>query len=350
MRPPTSPPDAEVIARPDLGTPRSLAFSGGHLHDPLTDLVRVRPHLEDLASTFDAVSTSPCGHYQVFTETFGERALLTCDGQPWRALTRSPLHARTVAYPVALGTLEDGRTLIAHCPDSPEVLEFEDALSGHLLSARPPFSVTGEPLSLGVFHSRLAFGPAATHLLSAGWCWHPVQVDLVFQVQQALGDPTHLDDVGLDLAEETLAAQGDAGSVPEPQDSCLWNGQLIQAGLSEEGHTHLTSRRILPGHTLPADAPGPADALDWTRSLADAPGALFPLGRFILGAAPHPRLFCALSGATLLEWPDLPTHALSGCFVRPPVLAVHAAETDLRFAAVSAGRVWEVRLNPHHLN
>lgn len=53
-------------------------------------------------------------------------------------------------YPVALFTLPDGRTGIAHCPERYNRLEIEDAITGERLTA------SGQREPRDVFHSRLA--------------------------------------------------------------------------------------------------------------------------------------------------------------------------------------------------
>lgn len=55
----------------------------------------------------------------------------------------------------------------------------------------------GERDPTDVFHSRLAVSQDGRHLVMAGWLWHPCGVGWVFDLQQALTDPSVLDGRGV---------------------------------------------------------------------------------------------------------------------------------------------------------
>ena len=136
---------------------------------------------------FDAACATPDGRYAIVYQRCGTKALLMRDRKQLRELNRSYYHATVYEYPVCIWRTEDGRTLIAHCPEEYCRLEIEDADTGIRLTkddARDPQDF---------FHSRLAVNSDGTRLLSAGWFWHPWSAVIYHDLAEALPDPKHLD-------------------------------------------------------------------------------------------------------------------------------------------------------------
>src|SRR5262249_20837678 len=78
--------------------------------------------------------------------------------------------------------------------------QIEDLESGQCMTG-------GERTPADVFHSRLAVSPDGRHLLMAGWVWHPYGVGWVFDLQQALTDPSVLDGRGIVPLYEAVDAE-----------------------------------------------------------------------------------------------------------------------------------------------
>jgi hypothetical protein len=290
--------------------PKSLCWSG----DSLVDWVS-GGHRHDLDGTtheravyyayrFDAAVMSPEGRYAVLYERLGTKGLLLRDGKVVRELNRSFYHAEVYDYPVALGTLPGGRTLLAHCPDEYCRLELEDAETGERLTRR-------DSESPDVFHSRLQFSPDGRWLLSAGWIWHPIDAAHVFNVAHALERPLLMDQpgdlfAGEDFQEVHAAAFGARGNV-------LLECEELDA--AEPGQTNLvvyspTERRALS--RVPLEEPA---------------GAMMPVGEHhALCLYQHPRLIELATGRVVERWPELDTGRQCSSIIhhipKPPPLAL----------------------------
>lgn len=83
-----------------------------------------------------------------------------------RELHRSYYHAEEYDYPIALGTLPDGRDVLVHRPDHYDNPVVEDAATGE------------------------------RRVLSAGWEWHPFGQVWVFDLAAALAEAVELDGIG----------------------------------------------------------------------------------------------------------------------------------------------------------
>jgi hypothetical protein len=188
---------------------RSLAWDGDDLVDWAAGARRYSLEEEPVRSGinyaygFDAVAISPSGEYQVLYKRLGTKGLVLRHGELVREINRSYYFAEEYEYPVALLSLEDGRELIAHCPDEYCRLEIEDLATGTRLTS----SQSRAPDDF--FHSRLDVSPSGRYLSSAGWIWHPMDAVQVYDIEAALKDATHLDGGGLLprlFADESSAA------------------------------------------------------------------------------------------------------------------------------------------------
>ena len=223
---------------------------------------------------FDQAVVSPSGRFQVIYAERGTKAVVLADGRIVRELNRSFSHATDYDYPVALGRLPDGREILVHCPDQYNVLEIEDLETGRRLAA-------GERRPADVFHSRLAVSPDGRHLLMAGWLWHPYGVGWVFDLQQALADPSVLDGRGIvplyDAVDAEIAA------------ACwLDDDRVVMAASAEEsldgGHSGTLSPGQLGVWSIAAGA--------WQHraTVAHPLGTMITRGNQILALHGHPRL------------------------------------------------------------
>lgn len=173
-------------------TPASLAWHGEELVDWVGGNRRWRVDGTELSAqcrysyVFDRALVSPSGRYSVIYSDRRTKGLVLDQGKILREINRSFYHAHQFAYPAALGQLPDGREVLAHCPDSYNIIQLEELATGERLTLRG-----GE--AEDIFHSRLCFSPDGRYLLSAGWVWHPWNVACVFDVAQALENPQSLD-------------------------------------------------------------------------------------------------------------------------------------------------------------
>ncbi len=140
---------------------------------------------------FDAAVATADGEYSVIYTRLATKGLVLKDGEIVREINRSFYQAHAYDYPVAAFRLPNGRAVIAHCPNGYSCIDIEDIETGECLT----LGTRREPVD--IFHSRLHASTDGRWLVSAGWVWHPIDCVTVFDVQQALSAPEHLDSRGL---------------------------------------------------------------------------------------------------------------------------------------------------------
>ncbi|MEU0028694.1 hypothetical protein [Streptomyces sp. NPDC006335] len=271
------------------------------------------------AFSFDRSVVSPSGRYSVVYAERGTKALLFDGDQLIRELNRSYYQAEVFDYPVALGTLQDGREVLVHCPEEYNILEIEDAESGEWLTS-------GERDPKDVFHSRLAVSPDGRHLLSAGWVWHPYGVVEVFDLASALTDPSVLDGRGVLPSAPGIDA--------EVVSACWLDGDRLAVA---------TDGEFLDDEERPAL--GPRELGVWSlsagrwihRSRVDfSIGTLLARGDTVVSLHGHPRLIDVTTGAVVAEWPTVKVPRREGSYgvthIPTPVAALHPDGTRLAIA------------------
>lgn len=152
---------------------------------------------------FNGACVSKDGVYAIVFDRQATKGLIIKNGDLHREINRSYYHSKTYEYPVTIFDAPDGRTLLAHCPRGYDTLDLEDIETGEILT-----NLEGRDPS-DFFHSRLQANPSGTHFLDAGWVWHPWDMVRVYNVEQALKDPTHLDmwGCGPDIEGEVSSAR-----------------------------------------------------------------------------------------------------------------------------------------------
>lgn len=186
--------ELQIISKIDESNVRSLLWRG----DALIDWVgggrtieldgRTVPGRVFYAYRFDAAVMSPSGRFVFIYQRLGTKGLLLQDTKIVREINRSYYHAHVYEYPACFATLPNGREVLIHCPEEYCRLEVEDAETGERLTE----SATRNPTDF--FHSRLAVDSSNQWLLSAGWFWHPFDAVKVFSIEDAISNPTSLDD------------------------------------------------------------------------------------------------------------------------------------------------------------
>lgn len=245
-----------------------------------------------IAYKFDSALSVPDGRGCVLYERLGTKALLLYDGRIVREWNRSFYQANRFDYPICLAQLEDGRQILVHCPDEYNRLEIEDLLSGTRLTTR-------DTESPDFFHSRLQISPDKKWLLSAGWCWHPIDALQVFALDQILEKPESLDaEPHFEILDQDLEVQS---AVFTPDSNLL----IVTA--REDYHEELEDDQTFFG--MKAGQVGlfsPSDKrMLWTKEWTTPPGRVEVGGPWALCLYEHPRLHRWSDWSLIHEWPHL---------------------------------------------
>ncbi|NEB04589.1 hypothetical protein G3I78_36900 [Streptomyces sp. SID13726] len=318
---------------------QSLAWDGDDLVDAVGGGRRWGPDGVERASIsrgfpFDRSVVSPSGRYSVVHAERGTEALLLDGDRLVRELNRSDYHAADFDYPVALGALPDGREVLVHCPEEYNVLEIEDVESGERLTR-------GERQPKDVFHSRLAVSPDGTHLLSAGWVWHPYGVVEVFDLADALTAPAVLDGHGV--------LPMDPGIDAEVVSACWLDGDRVAVATGEE---------FLDDEETPALGPRQLgvwslSAMRWIhRNKVDFTiGTLIARGDTVVSLYGNPRLIDVTTGAVVAEWPTVEVPRREGSYgvthIPTPVAALHPDGIRLAVAQPDGIAIIALPEEPH---
>ena len=267
----------------------------------------------DHGYSFDRSVSSPSGRFTVVYDERGTEALLLEGDRSVRELARNDDYAEDFDYPVALGVLRDGREVLVHCPDQYDLLEIEDAESGERLTV-------GDRTQNDVLHSRLAVSPGGTHLLSAGWVWHPYGIVEVFDLERALTEPAVLDALGVPTFYPGNSSEVIAG--------CWLDGDRVAVATGEEfvdeeetAASAGLGRRQLGVWSLAEKRWVHRNRVDFHI------GTLIPRGDTVVSLYGHPRLIDVTTGASSAEWPAVEVPSREGSYgvthIPTPVAALH---------------------------
>ncbi len=114
----------------------------------------------------DGVVTTFDGKYIILYKKLGTKGIILKDNRVLREINRSYYCAGSYEYPITTFQF-NGKTIIAHCPDEYNKIEFEDIETGERLTELE----TREPDDY--FHSRFKINTSGKFLISSGWYWHP---------------------------------------------------------------------------------------------------------------------------------------------------------------------------------
>ncbi|MCF2527737.1 hypothetical protein [Yinghuangia soli] len=275
---------------------------------------------------FDRTLISPSGsHAIVYTERATKAVLLDVrsdDCRVVRELDRSFEYAEDFDYPIAFGTLPDGREVIVHCPSTAGELHVDEVESGCRLTA-------GVRKPEEIYHAAPAVSPDGRHLAVAGWVWHPLCVAHVFDLTAALADPALLDQEGF-VADVTTAGDDEVTA------ACWLDADRIAFGLGRCTDDVDAGRfRGFGVWSLSAGGWLYRHALDEVlgRTLLASRGR-------IVSFYGHPRVHDAVTGRLIAEWPELPVEPkayVCGVDQKPsPTVALHPDGTRLAVAQEDA--------------
>lgn len=304
-------PDAHIVTFKAEGL-RSLAWDGNELVDwagggtrytldgRTTTLNRTYAYGFDAAVAF--------GKDAVIFKRAETKGLVLRDGEILREINRSFYCAQAFDYPVTMTKLSNGRLVIIHCPERADQIEIDDFATGERLTAGSNRAPRNN------FHGRLSTSPDGRYLLSAGWVWQPMDDLLVFDLEDALANPAHLDGNGI------LPA--------------VWSETGASASFTADG-------RMLAGINVDDEdsASGNATCLrvfDLSKRAAVDQclvsgflGRLMAVGtRHVLNLYCHPQLLEVATGKTLSEWPEI--------FCDDRVSATYGSETSFAHVAIDA--------------
>ena len=243
----------DIVSKFEAPGVRSLAWHGDTLIDWVAGGVRydfdgkITPASVRYSYRFDAACVSPSRDYVLIYERLGTKGLLLKRGKILREINRSFYHAGVYEYPACFARTPSGDEVLIHCPDEYNQLDIEDAETGRRLS----HCDKREPADF--FHSRLAISREGSHLLSAGWFWHPFDMLTVYNVEKSLRDPKSLDGDG-NLFPSLSTAVSSAAFINEEQ---LVITSFEETFLDEE--KLLDDSNFLPNSCLLYTSPSPRD-------------------------------------------------------------------------------------------
>ncbi|CAN5801012.1 hypothetical protein BH09VER1_BH09VER1_48820 [soil metagenome] len=316
---------------------QSLVWAGDDLVDWVNGGVRYRldgsvsDRTRGYSYCFDAAVSEPSGEYSVIYTKLGTKALVLQNGEIVRELNRSFYHAYTYEYPITL--LRRGDQILAiHCPEEYNKLEIQDVVTGELLTQRT--SESGD-----FFHSRLAVSPGGRFLLSAGWCWHPWDAVVYYDLEAALKDPSHLDSVRWGVPPE-----GKPGCAEESTACWLREGEVL-LGASTEPETEEEARDPEVNRLKPSGL-ARYNIIDQTVrgvGVLDEPaGTLMPVGAtHAMAFYKYPRLIRLSDGHVEFSLPAISSGTQISSIVSkdhlPPPLALDSAHH--RFAIAQGNKI-----------
>ena len=288
---------------------------------------------------FDAATATSDGRYVVIYKRLGTKALLLRDGEILRELNRSYYFAEVYEYPACIWNALDGRTLIAHCPEEYCRIDIDDAETGERLT-------NGVRKPKDCFHSRLTVNRTGTHLLSAGWFWHPLDCAVHYNVTGALQNPSHLDSL-----EDCIPNTGDI-NIAEVGSAC-WQttDRLLLGGVSDENEPLNDEAKEAKDRRLNAQGIAIYDVLSkaYIRSviLGEVPGTMMPVGeKHAVCFYQHPKLVSLDSGEVVARWEDLDSGVQKSSILDDSKLPPIALDTENnRFAVAGPSGITVVQID-----
>jgi hypothetical protein len=222
-------------------------------------------------------------HWAVAYTNRATKALLFKDGKIHRELNRSFYCAEDYDYPIAIGDAGSS-VVVAHCPNSFDLLEIEDAETGAVLD-----SLKSKDME---FHSRLTFSPNGRLLIDAGWFWHPWCGAAIFEIAQS-------EDRSIRFAKNAIfSAQNEIDGV-----AFLGDSHLIVSSVSDYFGEDVQPESLRPKQL------GIWSLTDrrWESriDLSTPTGMLMPWKEWVVSFYDHPKLIELATGKIAHTWDNI---------------------------------------------
>jgi hypothetical protein len=223
-----------------------------------------------------------------------------------RELNRSYYFAKAFDYPIALTSINNGRVVIVHCPNSYDTVEIEDAETGEVLGKKKSDEME--------FHSRFSVSTDGRFLLSAGWFWHPLGGAWLCPVSAICGsDGAHLKEVGFSYGAE-----------------------IDDAAFLGDDHIVVSSTSGVVNEEAPPSGLGPLQLGIWsiaesrwvsTAPLQEATGSIMPWKGWVISFHGHPKAIDLATGNVVHVWDQINSGRQIGSIELgeppPPVMALN---------------------------
>ena len=234
----------------------------------------------------------------------GTKAVLSRNWEVHRDLNRSYYFAYAYDYPIALGRLPTGRTVVVHCPKAFNVVECEDAESGEILWTKKTDGME--------FHSRLSISPNGKFLLSAGWFWHPLGGAWLCSLEDDSGE----------LDKEVAFSFG---------------AEIDSAAFLDDDNVVISSTGEVVNEETPKSGLGPLQLGVWsisgakwlsTVAIATTTGTIMPWRDWVISFYEHPKAIELATGKVVYVWDHLDSGRQIGSIElgtpSPPRMALNA--------------------------
>jgi hypothetical protein len=236
----------------------------------------------------------------------GTKAVLYKNWKEHRELNRSYYFAKTFDYPIALTSINNGRVVIVHCPNSYDTVEVEDAETGEMLGKKKSDKME--------FQSRFSMSEDGRFLVSAGWFWHPLGAAWLCPISAIIGTDEHCEaEVGFSFGSEIDAA------------AFLGNDHIVVTSTSE-----------VVNNDVPISGLGPLQLGVWSIPdskwvsvvpLQEATGSIMPWKEWVISFHEHPKAIELATGKVVHVWNQLDSGIQIGSIELgeppPPVMALN---------------------------
>ena len=249
----------------------------------------------------------PNAFWTLVYDNRGTKAVLYKNWKEHRELNRSFHFAKQFDYPIALASINDGRVVILHCPNSCDTVEVEDAETGEILGKKKSDKME--------FQSRFSVSADGRYLVSAGWFWHPVGGAWLCPVNAIIGSNDHC---GSEEVGFSFGAQIDAAAF-------LGNDHIVVSSSSE-----------VVNDKTPVSGLGPLQLGVWSISeskwvsivhLEETTGSIMPWKEWVISFHKHPKAIDLSTGRVVHLWDQLDSGKQIGAielgFPSPPVMALN---------------------------
>ena len=264
--------------------------------------------------------------WTVAYENRGTKAVLYKNWKEHRELNRRCYFAKDFDYPIALASINEGRVVIVHCPNSYDTVEIEDAETGEILDKKKSDNME--------FQSRLSVSEDGRFLLSAGWFWHPFGGAWLCPLGEIIGTDDHCGaEVGFSFGAEIDAA------------AFLGNDHVV-----------VTSTEEVVNDKPPLSGLGPLQLGVWSIAeskwasivpLQEASGSIMPWKEWVIAFHEHPKAIELATGKVVHIWDQLDSGRQVGSIEigepPPPVMALNPQKGV--FAVCDSGRINVISLH-----